>query len=68
MEKIKVNQDVCISCGACCGEYPEHLEMSDEGVAQAIEGKNTVSEEEAEEIVGICPVGAISSEKTENNE
>lgn len=63
MEKLKVNEEVCIGCGACFSEYQNHLEMNEEGLARVIPEKEEVTEELAEEIVNICPVGAISSEK-----
>ena len=29
MEKIKVDQNICIGCGACFGSYPDCFEMDD---------------------------------------
>lgn len=63
MEKIKVNQDICIGCGACQGEYPDVFEINDEGLAEVQDKKELQATEEAEIMTGICPVGAISSEK-----
>lgn len=66
MKKLKVNNEICIGCGACCATYPEILEFSDEGVAQVIEANENQEDETVEEIEGICPVGAIYSEELEN--
>ncbi len=63
MKKIKINDSICIGCGACFGGYPEHVEMNDEGYAKVIDGKNEVEDDLAEEIIGVCPVGAISEEE-----
>lgn len=63
MEKVKVNQDICIGCGACQGEYPDVFEINDEGLAEVQKGKEMQDTEEAEIMTGICPVGAITSEE-----
>lgn len=63
MEKINVNQDICIGCGACQAEYPEVFEINDEGLAEVQKEKEMQEAEEAEVMTGICPVGAISSEE-----
>ncbi len=66
MEKIKVNQNVCIGCGACFGSYPDCFEMDDNGLAKEKENLTEEQKKEAEEAVDICPVGAI--QKVEENE
>lgn len=65
MKKIKVNDEICIGCGACQAEYPENFQINDEGIAEATEN-NIVDDEEADIIEGICPVGAISVNDTES--
>ncbi len=47
MEKVKVNQNICIGCGACFGSYPECFEMDDNGLAKE---KENLTEEQLEEL------------------
>lgn len=61
MEKLKVTER-CIGCGACFTEYPDILQMNDEGYASVIPKKEDVEESLAEEIKAICPVEAIISD------
>ncbi|MCI8445176.1 MAG: ferredoxin [Bacilli bacterium] len=63
MEKVNVNQDICIGCGACQAEYPDVFEINDEGLAEVQNGREMQEQEEAEIMTGICPVGAIYSEE-----
>ena len=63
MEKLKVNGNICIGCGACAGTYPNIFQFNDEGIAEVIKENQNQESEDAEEMVEICPVGAISSEK-----
>ena len=63
MEKLKVNGNICIGCGACAGTYPNIFQFNDDGIAEVIEGNKNQVSEDAEEIVEICPVGAIYSKK-----
>ncbi len=65
MEKVKVNSDICIGCGACAATYPEVFMFNDEGTAEVVEEQQSQPEDVAEEMTGICPVGAISSEAEE---
>lgn len=56
MPKVKVNSDVCGSCGLCVGCRPEVFEFNDEGKAHAVV-------EEVEGELGFeCPFGAIEVE------
>ncbi len=71
MEKYVVNQNVCIGCGACAAIAPDVFEISDEGLAQAIESKNIVEKmdeetrEAAQDALEGCPTSAI--ELTDEN-
>lgn len=58
MKKIKVNNEICIGCGACQAEFPDNFQINDEGVAEATEN-NIVNDEDGEIMEDICPVGAI---------
>lgn len=66
MEKLKVNSDICIGCGACAATYPDIFIFNDEGTAEVVEDQQLQSEDIVEEATGICPVGAICSENEEN--
>jgi len=59
MPKAKVNEELCIGCGTCESLCPKVFKMED--------GKSHVISEECtdcncEEVVGSCPVSAITLE------
>jgi len=56
MPKVKVNPEVCSSCGLCIGTHPEVFEFDDEGHAKAI--VDSVDDGFDFE----CPFGAIELE------
>ena len=59
--KVKVNQDVCIGCGACHAIAPDVFEINDAGVAEAIH-QDAIKEElveDAKDALEGCPVSAI---------
>jgi len=58
--KLKVNEDVCIGCGACQAICPEVFEIGDNGLAKVITeeiGEDYV--EDATDAKEGCPVAAI---------
>lgn len=59
MEKIKLNEDMCIGCGMCVSEAPNNFTF-DETHAKVI---NDVVSDEARNASEFCPVGAISIEE-----
>ena len=60
--KIRVNQEACVGCGACCA-YEDLFEMEDSGVSKAkVEEVPADKEEEAKEAVSGCPTDAIIAE------
>ncbi|MFZ5354081.1 MAG: ferredoxin [Bacillota bacterium] len=62
--KAAVDKDACIGCGLCEAVCPKVFKMTDEGVAEAIEGELSEEvKEKAEEAKAQCPVEAISIEK-----
>ena len=63
--KVKVDQESCIGCGACCANF-EFFEFNDDGVS-TVKGKaeDIVEGEDIEEAANGCPVDAIKVEKAE---
>ena len=58
--KLKVNQDVCIGCGACQAICPDVFEINDEGLATTIIDEiNDDLKDDAIDAKEGCPVGAI---------
>lgn len=63
--KVKVDESVCIGCGACGAICPEVFEV--DGVANVI--VDEIKEEDIENVkdaIEGCPVGAISEKNEEN--
>ncbi len=56
-KRIKIDQSLCIGCGACAGTYPDDFQIGDSGLAEVITGEGE------EDAVNVCPVGAISVEE-----
>ena len=56
---LKVCED-CIGCQCCVSNFPENL-AEVEGNIEVI--KQPESEEQKQEIINICPVGAIKDEE-----
>lgn len=57
---LKIDDDKCIGCGLCAGNYPETFAMNAEGKAEVI---NPEENDENIKSIDDCPVGAISSDK-----
>ncbi|MDD5071872.1 MAG: ferredoxin [Patescibacteria group bacterium] len=54
---IKVNQELCIGCGACASLCPDVFKMNEAGKSEVISQANV---ECAKNAAGSCPVQAIS--------
>lgn len=73
MKKIKVNEDICISCGACVAICNEVFEFNDDMKASTIDGNNDLdkmddnTKDDALDALEGCPVSAIFEESEENN-
>lgn len=62
--KVKVIENLCIGCGACAASVPEVFDLSDSGVAFAIDEE--VKEDlvqDVEDASDNCPTGAININK-----
>lgn len=60
MEKIILDQEKCIGCGACCTIAKENFTYNDEGKASVINDKVT---DKAKQAINACPTKAISIEE-----
>lgn len=71
MKKVKVNQELCIGCGACQAIMDSVFQIDDNGLAKTKEETNTLDtmEEEIKESVMDalegCPTSAIFIEEKE---
>lgn len=70
MNKVIVNKEKCISCGACVGLVEEVFEFGEDDLAQVKETVNFENmdknlEEEVKDAIEGCPTDAI--EELENN-
>ncbi len=62
--KVKVNQEVCIGCGACVAIAEDVFEINDEGLSKVkVEVVPEGSEENAKEAINSCPTTAIEEVK-----
>lgn len=62
--KVKVNEDACIGCGACCAIADSIFEIGDNGLSEV--KKEEVQEDEkqaARDAAEACPTGAIEVEE-----
>ncbi len=66
MKKLIVNQDACISCGACVSIDSAHFDWNDEGKSHAISQENLESEN-VQTAIESCPTGAISIEEASDD-
>lgn len=60
--KVAINKDSCIGCGACTFIADNILQIGDDGLAEVINGKNEVPENEKENVIDAaesCPTGAV---------
>jgi ferredoxin len=60
--KIKIDQETCISCGACVNICPEVFEFNENGKATVNQKSEEAIEQygkQIEEAIESCPVNAI---------
>lgn len=60
MPTIKVDKNKCIGCGSCVAMYPELFKLGADGKSEVISDDYAAYHYSKEEIVSVCPVGAIS--------
>lgn len=65
MKKLKVEQDLCIACGACMSIDEEDFKFDENGLS--IEKKQIIDDDNEKAIIAMesCPTGAIKIEDTE---
>lgn len=56
MERISVDDSVCVGCGLCEAMYPDIFKVGKNGVAYV---RTLKKKYDFSKIVGQCPVGAI---------
>ena len=62
MERVKVDSERCIRCGACIATAPENFDYGDDGESVV---KSEEVTEEVRQAVDMCPVSAIEIEEVE---
>ena len=66
--KVKVNEDACISCGACTAICEEVFEFNDEGISIAkVNEVPKELEDKVTEASESCPTGAIETKASKSN-
>jgi len=54
---IKINQELCVGCGACVAICPANFRMNDDGKSEVIDQDIT---DQTKEATDSCPVQAIT--------
>lgn len=71
MEKVRVNEDLCIGCGACTAIAGEVFSFNEKGFVHTNEEKNTIESMDEDlkndvmDALSGCPTSAIYKEKIE---
>jgi ferredoxin len=56
--KFYIDEDECISCGACVDSCPDVFQMNDDNIAEIYNAEGA-SEEEIQDAIDSCPVTCI---------
>lgn len=56
---MKINENKCVLCGTCNAIYPNRVES--DGSKFKIKDDLNLTDEEKNELMNICPVGAIEN-------
>ncbi|MCI8347090.1 MAG: ferredoxin [Bacilli bacterium] len=58
--KVKVQDDLCIGCGACAAICDDVFELNDEGISEVVvDSVSEDNEESVKEAIESCPTDAI---------
>jgi len=60
MATIIIDKEKCIGCSSCVAMYPELFVLGSDGKSQVVSSDYTAHKYNKEEIISVCPVGAIS--------
>ena len=55
---VVIDQDECISCGACVDSCPDVFRLNDDNIAE-VYNQDGASEEEIDDAIESCPVSCI---------
>ena len=64
--KVKVNNDICLGCGACASTCEAVFEFGDNGIVVKTDQVPEEEIENAKAAIEGCPVGAITIENANN--
>ncbi len=64
MEKVCVDHDKCVGCGACVAIAPDTFEFNEDGLSSVKDSKVT---DQAKEAMETCPYSAISIKEEDSN-
>jgi len=67
VNKLKIDENKCVGCGACVSLYPNLFEMGADGKAQTINGIKDIDENKVKEIIASCPMAAIKKTSTDSS-
>lgn len=59
MKSARVEQDLCIGCGLCCGVCDEVFRINEHGKAEAYQLSTNENQDFVQEAIDLCPVSAI---------
>ena len=62
MKATKVDKDLCIGCGLCCGFFDEVFCMKEQGKAEVYQPAIAENQGAVLEAIDSCPVSAIAWE------
>jgi ferredoxin len=63
--KLVVDVDLCIGCGACAQNHPDFFKMNDSNRSKVIAPYDETRKDEIDDAVNSCPAGAIKIEEEE---
>ena len=65
MKKLKVDENLCIGCGACKNAAPDDFVINSQGLSEAKNKEVSEDNKAVIEAVEICQTGAITLEDSE---